>query len=120
GHLYLNKERKMKTTSSYDSSWTVDLVQTVASLADSLSEKTKFLEATTALLNAESQKSQAKQDDERRGYLMNDIYRVSKQLGMDSDKLRNLKAMTTLQLEAYAEELYRQLKNHPLKHLSVA
>jgi hypothetical protein len=110
----------MKTTSNNDSSWTVDLLLTVASRADSLSEGTKFLEAATALLNAENQKSQAKQDDERRGYLMNDIYRVSKQLGIDSDKLRNLKAMTTSQLEAYAEELYRQLKNSLSKHLSAA
>lgn len=120
GHLYLNKERKMKTTSSYDSSWTLDLVQTVASRTDSLSEGTKFLEATTALLNAENQKSQAKQDDERRGHLMNDIYRTSEKLGMDSNKLRNLKAMTTSQLEVYAEELYWQSKNSSSKHLSAA
>ena len=110
----------MKSTFKYDSSWTVALLQTVTSRADSLSEGTKFLEAATALLNAENQKSQAQQDSERCGYLMNDIYRISKQLGMNSDKLRNLKAMTTSQLEVYAEDLYQQLKNSSSKHLSVA
>lgn len=107
-------------TISYDSSWTVDLLQTVASRADNLPEATKFLEAAIALLSVENQKSHAKQDDERRGYLMNDIYRVIKQLGMDSDKLRNLKAMTTLQLEAYAEELYQQVKSSSSKQPSAA
>jgi hypothetical protein len=106
-------------TSLYYSSWSVDLLQTVASRADSLAEATKFLEAATALLNAENQKSQAKQDDERRGYLMNDIYRVSKQLRIHSDELRNLKAMTVLQLEVYAEELYRQLRSSSSQQLSI-
>ncbi|PHM10130.1 hypothetical protein [Nostoc sp. 'Peltigera malacea cyanobiont' DB3992] len=60
GHLYLNKKRKMKTTSDYDSSWPIDLVQKVASRGDSLSEETKYFQAATAFINAGSQQIQAK------------------------------------------------------------
>jgi len=99
----------MRATSNYDSSWAVELVQTVVSRADSLSEGTECLQAVTALLNLDYQQSQSKRDDERRGYLMNEILRVSPQLGIASNELRSLKAMTTSKLEAYADELYRQL-----------
>ncbi|MGB3638331.1 MAG: hypothetical protein WBA39_12275 [Rivularia sp. (in: cyanobacteria)] len=110
----------MKTTSNYDSSWTVNLVQTVTPLPDSLPEKTKYLEVALALVNIEDQYNQAKRDDERRGYLMQDIMRLIEQLKIPSANQRVLKAMTTSQLDAYAEHLNRQLKNSSSKHLSIA
>ena len=66
----------MKTTSNYDSSWTVNLVETVVPLPNSLLEKTKILEVTLALVNTEDQYNQVKRDDERRGYLMQDVMRL--------------------------------------------
>mgnify|MGYP001799594896 CR=1 FL=1 len=110
----------MKTTSNYDSSWTVNLVETVVPLPNSLLEKTKFLEVTLALVNTEDQYNQVKRDDERRGYLMQDVMRLIEQLKIPCSKQRVLKAMTTSQLEVYAEDLYQQLKNSSSKHLSVA
>ncbi|MFP4007006.1 MAG: hypothetical protein ACLFV6_03225 [Spirulinaceae cyanobacterium] len=60
-------------------------------------------------------------DEQRRGHLMNDIYRISSQLGIAASNLRNLKAMTTPQLEAYADQLYEQIKdNNSVKRLSAA
>lgn len=60
-------------------------------------------------------------DEQRRGHLMNDIYRVSSQLGIATSNHRNLKAMTTPQLEAYADQLYEQLEdNTTVKRLLAA
>jgi hypothetical protein len=110
----------MRTTSNNNSSWTIDLVQTVTPLPDSLPEKIKYLELALALANTEDQQIQAKQDDERRGYLMQDIMRLIAQLKIPTGQQRVLKAMTTSQLDAYAEELHQQSKERPIKHLSVA
>lgn len=110
----------METINNYDSSWTVNLLQTVTHLPDSLPEKTKHLEVALALVKTIEQYSQAKRDDERRGYLMQDIMRLIEQLKIPSANQRVLKAMTTSQLDAYAEDLNQQLKNSSFKHLSVA
>ncbi|MEA5594350.1 hypothetical protein [Rivularia sp. UHCC 0363] len=109
----------MKTTSINDSSWTVNLVEAVTYLPDSLPEKTKHLEVALALVKTTEQYNQAKRDDERRGYLMQDIMRLIDQLKIPSGNQRVLKAMTTSQLDAYAEDLNQQLKNSSFKHLSV-
>ncbi|MEH2319279.1 hypothetical protein [Nostoc sp.] len=111
----------MKPT-NYDSSSVVELLKTVASRADSLAEGTKFLETGFLYVKAENQQIQELRDDERRGYLMQDIMRLLAQLGIPSGNQRVLKAMTTLQLEAYKDELHQQLKDRdrPFKHLSVA
>ncbi|MFM6199131.1 MAG: hypothetical protein ACKPE1_08310, partial [Dolichospermum sp.] len=61
-----------------------------------------------------------KQDEERRGYLMQDIMQLLTQLQIPTHKQRVLKAMTTPQLDTYAQELSQQLKERPFKHLSVA
>jgi hypothetical protein len=112
----------MRTTSNYDSLSLVELLKTVASRSENLTEGTKFLETAIPFLNAETQQIQELRDNERRGYLMQDIMRLTAQLGIPSDKQRVLKAMTTSQLDAYAEELSRQLKDrdNSRKHLSVA
>ncbi|MBJ7296188.1 MAG: hypothetical protein JHC73_07670 [Dolichospermum sp.] len=110
----------MRTTSNNNSSWTIDILQTVTPLPDSLPEKVKYLELVLALAITEDQQIQAKQDDERRGYLMQDIMRLIAQLKIPTSQQRVLKAMTTSQLDAYAEELHQQSKERPIKHLSVA
>lgn len=109
----------MKPT-NYDSSSPLELARTVASLPDSLTVKIKYLEVALALANTEDQYNQAKRDDERRGYLMQDIMRLIEQLRIPAGNQRVLKAMTISQLDAYAEELSQQLKDRPFKHLSVA
>jgi hypothetical protein len=103
----------MRTTSNNNNSWAVDLVQTVAPLPDSLADKNKFLELTLALVNVEN-------DDKKQGYLISDLIKFSSQLGISSDKLRTGKGMKTSQLDAQVEELHQQLKERPIKHLSVA
>ncbi|MFB2879513.1 hypothetical protein [Floridanema aerugineum] len=110
----------MKPTSNHNNSSYVEFLNTVASRADSLAEGTKFLENAAPFLKAETQQIQELRDDERRGYLMQEIMRLHEQLGIASSNQRILKAMTTPQLDAYAEELYQQLKNRPFKHLSAA
>ncbi len=110
----------MRTISNHDNSSAVDIAQTLAPLPAPLPEKITFMEVTLALVNAQNQQIQEKRDDERRGYLMQDIMRLIAQLGIPSGNQRVLKAMTTSQLDAYAEELSQQLKNRPMKHLSVA
>ncbi|MEH2061570.1 MAG: hypothetical protein V7K50_04740 [Nostoc sp.] len=109
-------------TISNNSSSVVELLKTVASRADSLTEGTKFLETGFLIQKAENQQIQELRDDERRGYLMQEIMRLLAQLGIPSGNQRVLKAMTTLQLEAYKEELDQQLRDRdrPFKHLSVA
>jgi len=97
---------------THDNSWA--LVEAVANRADSLSEGSQFLQAVTGLLQQSNLQWQLKQDEQRRGHLMREIYQVSSRLGIASHELRSLKAMTTPKLEAYAEELYRQLGNSSL------
>jgi hypothetical protein len=110
----------MRTTSNHDSSSVVELLKTVASRAENLTEGTKFLETAIPFLNAETQQIQEIRDNERRGYLMQDIMRLIAQLKIPIGQQRVLKAMTTSQLDAYAEELHQQSKEHPFKRLSVA
>ncbi len=110
----------MRTSYNHDNSSVVELLKTLASRADSLEEGTKLLETGIPYLKAETQQIQEQRDDERRGYLMQEIMRLHEQLGISSSNQRILKAMTTQQLDAYAEELYQQLKNRPFKHLSAA
>jgi len=93
-----------------NSSW--ELIRLAASDPERLG--TDFLAKANELIKRET-------DEQRRGHLMNDIYRISSQLGIAASNLRNLKAMTTPQLEAYADQLYEQLKdNNFVKRLSVA
>lgn len=98
----------MKTNTNY-SSW--ELIKTAASDPERLG--TPFLEKANELLQREV-------DEQRRGHPMNDVYRANSQLGIPSHELRNLKAMTTSQLEAYAEELYQQLRSGSIKRLTAA
>ena len=104
---------------NHDNSRAVDIGQTVAALPDSLAEKIKYMELTLALANAENQQLQEKRDDERRGYVMQYIMRLIAQMEIPSSHQRVLKAMTTSELDAYAQELSEQLKHRPMKHLSV-
>ncbi|OBQ41400.1 MAG: hypothetical protein AN485_02415 [Anabaena sp. MDT14b] len=80
----------------------------------------ELIQSVTELSNVQNQQIQAKQDEERRGYLMQDIMRLIAQLKIPTSQQRVLKAMTTSQLDAYAEELHQQSKERPIKHLSVA
>ncbi|MFM6881877.1 MAG: hypothetical protein ACKPKK_14710 [Dolichospermum sp.] len=79
-----------------------------------------MIQSVTELSNVQNQQIQAKQDEERRGYLMQDIMQLLTQLQIPTHKQRVLKAMTTPQLDTYAQELSQQLKERPFKHLSVA
>lgn len=85
------------------------LVEAVASRSNSLSDLT--LPDLTEFYKAETNWINVKQDQEFRGHLMNDIYRVSAKLGINTKDLRSLKAMTTSELRAYANELYQQLQD---------
>jgi hypothetical protein len=109
----------MKHT-TYHSSSVVELLKTVASRADSLADGTEFLKTAIPFLKAETQQIQELRDNERSGYLMQDIMRLLEQMGIPSRNQRVLKAMTTSQLEDYAEDLRLQSKNSSSKHLSVA
>ncbi|MBN3896276.1 MAG: hypothetical protein HWQ41_13725 [Nostoc sp. NOS(2021)] len=104
----------MRTTPNNNSS-AVDLLQSFFSCPESVSEKTKCMKTAISFIKA-------KQDDERRGYLMQEIMRLLEQLGIPSRNQRVLKAMKTRQLDTYKEELDQQLKerDRPFKHLSVA
>ncbi|MGA9380683.1 MAG: hypothetical protein WBV73_18115 [Phormidium sp.] len=117
----------MKNTPNHDNSSLVELLKTLVFRANSLAEVTTFLktvitflETVITVLKAETQQIQERRDDERRNFLMQDIMQLHEQLGIPKSNQRILKAMTTPQLDAYAEELYQQLKNRPFKHLSAA
>lgn len=110
----------MKPTLNYDSLSLIDLAQNFFARGSSLSEIIELIQSVTELSNVQNQQIQAKQDDDRRGYVMQEIMRLKSQLGISDDKTRILKAMTTSQLDAYAEELHQQSKERPIKHLSVA
>jgi hypothetical protein len=110
----------MKPTLNHDSLSPIDLAQKSFALGSSPSEVIELIQSITELSNVQKQQVQAKQDNERRSYLMQDIMRSLEQLKIPTGQQRVLKAMTTSQLEAYAEELYQQLKERPFKHLSVA
>jgi len=98
----------MKTTTHY-SSW--ELIKTAATDPERLG--TSFLEKANELLQRE-------EDQQRRGFLMEEIYNLSSQLGISTSELRKLKAMTTPQLEIYAEELHQQQSNRSPNKLYVA
>ncbi|MFM6277914.1 MAG: hypothetical protein ACKPKG_19010 [Dolichospermum sp.] len=89
-------------------------------MGSSPSEVIELIQSVTELSNVQNQQIQAKQDEERRGYLMQDIMQLLTQLQIPTHKQRVLKAMTTPQLDTYAQELSQQLKERPFKHLSVA
>lgn len=55
----------MTTTSNNNSSWAVFLAQKLLASPEPLAEKTKYLEATAVLVNAENQQVQAKQDQNK-------------------------------------------------------
>jgi phage terminase Nu1 subunit (DNA packaging protein) len=110
----------MKPTFNNDSLSAIDLAQKSLALGSSPSEVIELIQSVTELSNVQNQHIQAKQDEERRGYLMQDIMRLIAQLKIPTSQQRVLKAMTTSQLDAYAEELHQQSKERPIKHLSVA
>ena len=98
----------MKTTSNCNS-W--ELIKTAASDPGRLG--TPFLEKANELLQRE-------EDQERRGFLMQEIYKLSFQLGISTNELPTLKAMTTSQLEDYTVQLRQQQNSRSPKKLSVA
>ncbi|AFZ43841.1 hypothetical protein PCC7418_1662 [Halothece sp. PCC 7418] len=98
----------MKTASNYNS-W--ELIKTAASDPDRLG--TPFLEKANELLQRE-------EDQERRGFLMQEIYQLSSQLSISTNELPILKAMTTSELEAYTVQLRQQHSSRSLKKLSAA
>lgn len=118
--LFTQRTQKMKPTFNNDSLSAIDLAQKSLALGSSPSEVIELIQSVTELSNVQNQQIQAKQDDERRGYLMQDIMRLIAQLKIPTSQQRVLKAMTTSQLDAYAEELHQQSKERPIKHLSVA
>jgi len=98
----------MKTASNYNS-W--ELIKTAASDPDRLG--TPFLEKANELLQRE-------ENQERRGFLMQEIYKLSSQLGISTNELPTLKAMTTSKLEDYTVQLRQQNSSHSFKELSAA
>jgi hypothetical protein len=118
--LFTQRTQKMKPTFNNDSLSAIDLAQKSLALGSSPSEVIELIQSVTELSNVQNQQIQAKQDEERRGYLMQDIMRLIAQLKIPTSQQRVLKAMTTSQLDAYAEELHQQSKERPIKHLSVA
>lgn len=118
--LFTQRTQKMKPTFNNDSLSTIDLAQKSLALGSSPSEVIELIQSVTELSNVQNQQIQAKQDEERRGYLMQDIMQLLTQLQIPTHKQRVLKAMTTPQLDTYAQELSQQLKERPFKHLSVA
>jgi hypothetical protein len=110
----------MKPTFNNDSLSAIDLAQKSLALGSSPSEVIELIQSVTELSNVQNQQMQAVRDEERRNFLMQDIMRLTAQLGIPSDKQRVLKAMTTPQLDSYAQELYQQSKERQFKHLSVA
>lgn len=118
--LFTEKTKKMKPTFNNDSLSAIDLAQKSLALGSSPSEVIELIQSVTELSNLQNQQIQAKQDEERRGYLMQDIMKLLTQLQIPTHKQRVLKAMTTPQLDTYAQELSQQLKERLFKHLSVA
>ncbi|MFN7661028.1 MAG: hypothetical protein ACK5P3_23400, partial [Dolichospermum sp.] len=64
---------KMKPTFNNDSLSAIDLAQKSLALGSSPSEVIELIQSVTELSNVQNQQIQAKQDEERRGYLMQDI-----------------------------------------------
>jgi hypothetical protein len=110
----------MNSSSNHDTSWILNHVAKTLSHASSVSEATEHLQAVTALLETGKEEWQSRQDEQRRGFLMKEIMELRDEHRLSRDQRRILKAMTTSQLEAYSEELYRKQSNHSLKKLSAA
>ncbi len=110
----------MNSSSNYDTSWIPNHVAKTLSHARSVSEATEHLQAVTALLDAGKEEWQSRQDEQRRGFLMKEIMELRDEHCLSRDQRRILKAMTTSQLEEYAEKLYYKQDNNSLKKLSAA
>ncbi|EAZ90614.1 hypothetical protein [Crocosphaera chwakensis] len=100
---------------TYNSSF--ELLQNLLDRSDSVTEFTQFVQVSTEFMTIMSQEEKRKQDEDRRGYLMQEIFQNADKLGCPNE-LPPLKSKTVPQLEELNQRLLKELSNSNLRLVS--